>query len=92
MILIGIIFIDINNIFAWIGNPNPCLRVQSPDRQYKYIAYYTKPNNIRQRLKLLNKYPKCLTRVTTHINFTSNITYPTSKTPYINSKGINIDK
>ena len=60
-----------------LGRGKPQKTSQSPDRQYKDMTDYTKPPkdytkplNIRQHLRILNKYLKCLTRVATNINIT----------------------
>ena len=60
-----------------LGSGHPQKSIQSPDglykapkRLYKDIQDYTKTQNIRQNLKVLNKYPKYLTRVAPHINLT----------------------
>ena len=71
----------------------PRQTIQSPNRLYKATTDYTKPpkdyrnlQNIRQKLKILNKYPTYLTRVATNINQAYNIKYPILETQYINKK------
>ena len=64
----------------------------TPKRLYKAQKRLYKHINVRQNLKILDEYPKYLTRVATNINLTSNIKYPILKTTYINQKGISINK